>query len=162
MAENVYLFLKLNGQDIQGESSQSSLGRENSIECLSFAQRVATASDPSTGRMAGRRQYDPIVIVKRIDKSSPLLVKGLAQNQVATAVFRFFRPNQTGDGTMEQFYTIEIKEARIASVKGYVIDTLSADGAARPPLEEVSFVFNRISWSFENGGVTFEDSLSGR
>lgn len=28
--------IRANGKDIQGESSQSSLGRENSIECLSY------------------------------------------------------------------------------------------------------------------------------
>ena len=33
---SVILPLRANGNNIQGESSQSSLGRENSIECLSY------------------------------------------------------------------------------------------------------------------------------
>jgi type VI secretion system secreted protein Hcp len=135
MAESVHLYLKLNGQDIRGESSQTSLGRENSIECVQFVQSVSTARDTSTGQAAGRRQYAPIVIVKRIDRSSPLLVKGLAENQVVAAVFKFFRPNPIGDGTTEQFYTIEIKEGRIAGVKTYVLDTLDPATSNRPPLE---------------------------
>jgi type VI secretion system secreted protein Hcp len=162
MAETVHLFLKLNGEDIQGESLQHSLGRENSIECVQFVQQVKTAREAAAGQLTGRRQYDPIVIVKRIDKSSPLLVKGLVQNQVAAGVFKFFRPNPSGDGTTEQFYTIEFKEGRIASVKDYVLDTLDPMLSSRPPLEEVSFVFNKISRTYTNSGVTFEDSLTGR
>lgn len=159
MAENVYLFLKLNGADIRGDSTQTSLGRENSIECVQFSQGVSVARETSTGLATGRRQYDPIVIVKRIDRSSPLLMKGLAENQPVSAVFKFFRPNPAGDGTTEQFYTIEIKDGRLTAVKDYVLDTLDPALVGRPPLEEVSFVFNRISWTYTNGGVTFEDSV---
>jgi len=36
MAQTVHLFLKVNGEDVQGESSQTSEGRENSIECTFF------------------------------------------------------------------------------------------------------------------------------
>ena len=162
MAENVFLFLKLAGQDIHGESSQTSLGRENSIECFQFTAQGKIGRDPGTGQATGRRQYDPIVIVKRIDKSSPLLAKGFAQNQAATGIFKFFRPNPAGDGTTQQFFTIEFKDGRIASLKDYVIDTLDPVVTTRPPLEEVSFVFSRISWTITDGGVTFEDSLSGR
>jgi type VI secretion system secreted protein Hcp len=162
MADNVYLFLQLNGEDIHGESGEQSLGRENSIECVQFVQQVKTLRDTSTGQVTGRRQYDPIVIVKRIDKSSPLLLKGLVQNQVAAGTFKFFRPNPTGDGTTEQFYTIEFKEGRIASVKDYVPDTLDAEAGKRPPLEEVSFVFSKISWTNTSSGASFEDSVSGR
>jgi type VI secretion system secreted protein Hcp len=162
MAENVYLFLKLNGKDIQGESSQHSLGRENSIECVQFVQQVKTARETGAGAPTGRRQYDPIVVVKPIDKSSPLLVKGLVQNQVAEGVFKFFRPSPTGDGTTEQFFRIEIKEGRIAAVKEYVLDTLDPEIATRPPLEEVSFVFGKISWTHAESGASFEDSVTGR
>lgn len=34
MAETVHLFLNAAGSDVQGESTQTSPGRENSIECL--------------------------------------------------------------------------------------------------------------------------------
>ena len=34
MAETVHLYLKANGADVKGESTQHSLGRENSIECV--------------------------------------------------------------------------------------------------------------------------------
>jgi len=108
----------------------------------------------------GRRQYEPILIRKRIDKASPLLFKALVENQKIDATFKFFRPNPTGDGTTEQFYTIEIKDGRIAGLTEWVPDTIVPATSTEPPLEEVTFVFHTIVWTFTNGGVTHQDSWS--
>jgi type VI secretion system secreted protein Hcp len=161
MAETVHLFLKVNGTDIQGESTQTSLGRENSIECLSFEFRVASpVSTSGSGMATGRRRYDPIKVQKRIDKSSPLLLRAFTLNEKIDAVFQFYRPNPTGDGTTEQFYTVEIRNGRIVGVAQYVHEIFRPETANDPPLEEVSFVFNTIIWTYTNGGVTHEDSWS--
>ncbi len=160
MAETVHLFLKANGADIKGESTQTSLGRANSIECTFYQQSVLTAREAGSGMATGRRQYEPLLIRKRIDKSSPLIAKALAENQKIDAAFKFFRPNPTGDGTTEQFYTVEIKEGRIASMKQFVPDTIVPASSTEPPLEEVTFVFHTIKWTYTNGGVTHEDTWS--
>lgn len=161
MAETVHLFLKANGKDIKGESTQESLGRKDSIECIVYDQTVSTAREAATNMMTGRRQYQPLKIVKRVDKASPLLMKALTSNEKIDGTFKFFRPNPTGDGTTEQFYTVEIKEGNVASVKQLVENTLDAAAVNKPPLEEVTFVFRTIKWTFMNGGVTHEDSWSG-
>ena len=158
MAETVHLYLKSNGSDIQGQSSQTSLGRENSIEVLYLEQGVTTAREAGNSLATGRRQYTPLLIRKRIDKSSPLIAKSLCNNEKIGGVFKFFRPNPTGDGTTEQFYTIEVKKGRVNSIKQYVPDTLVPATATEPPLEEVSFVFHTINWTYTNGGVTHEDT----
>jgi len=161
MAETVHLFLKLNGEDILGDSTQTSLGRENSIECLQFLHQVKTGRDAASGQTVGKRQHDPITIVKRIDRSSPLLIKGLTKNEVAEGVLKFYRPKPS-NGTTEQFYTVEFKQGRVSSVKQYVEDVLNPATAERPPLEEVSFVFTRIVWTYEDGNITHEDAIPGR
>ena len=158
MAETVHLYLKSNGADIQGESTQRSLGRENSIECVYYEQEVMTAREAGSGMATGRRQYKPLTIRKRIDKSTPLIAKALVENQKIDAKFKFFRPNPTGDGTTEQFYTVEIKQGRVAHQKQFVPDTIVPATATDPALEEVSFVFHTISWTYTNGGVTHEDT----
>lgn len=158
MAETVHLYLKANGADIKGESTQHSLGREGSIECVYYEQAIKTAREAGSGMATGRRQYEPLLIRKRIDKSSPLIAKALVENQVIDANFKFFRPNPTGDGTTEQFYAVHIKQGRIASQKQIVPDTIVPATSTEPPLEEVSFVFHTISWTYTNGGVTHEDT----
>ncbi|MGE5673625.1 MAG: type VI secretion system tube protein TssD [Mycobacterium leprae] len=156
-AETVHLYLKIDRQDVQGESTQHSLGRENSIECVRFEQGVATqwnASSNSTGKV----QYAPITCVKRVDKSSPLLVKALVEGQVVDAVFKFFRPSPIGDGTTQQFFTVQISDARIVDYKIKVPDTIDPASSNTPPLEEVSFVYNKITWTFMDGGVTYSNT----
>jgi type VI secretion system secreted protein Hcp len=158
MAETVHLYLKANGSDIQGEPTQTSLGRENSIECVYFKSSVRTAREAGSGMATGRRSYEPIIIRKRIDKASPLIYKALCENQVIDGVFKFFRPNPTGDGTTEQFYTIEIKKGRVASFNATSPDCIEPASSNDPPLEEIAFVFHTISWTYTNGGVSHEDA----
>jgi type VI secretion system secreted protein Hcp len=160
MAETVHLFLKANGADIKGESSQSSLGRGDSIECVYFESAVRTAREAGSGMATGRRSYEPLIIRKRIDKSSPLIYKALVENQKIDGIFKFFRPNPTGDGTTEQFYTIEIKNGRVASFKATSPDCIDPASSNDPPLEEIGFVFHTISWTYTNGGITHEDTWS--
>jgi type VI secretion system secreted protein Hcp len=158
MAETVHLYLKANGQDVKGESSQESLGRKDSIECTYYEHRVITAREAGSGMASGRRQYEPLVIRKRIDKSSPLLMKALVENQKVDGVFKFFRPSPKGDGTTQQFYTVEIKDGRVASLRSIVPDTIVPASSTEPPLEEISFVFNTIKWTYMEGGVSHEDT----
>jgi type VI secretion system secreted protein Hcp len=158
MAETVHLYLKANGSDIPGESTQLSLGRENSIECVYYEQAVMTAREAGSGQATGRRQYAPIIIRKRIDKASPLIAKALCENQVIEGTFKFFRPNPNGDGTTEQFYTVAIKNGRIASQKQVNPNTIVPATSTEPPMEECGFIFHTIKWAYTNGGVEHEDT----
>jgi type VI secretion system secreted protein Hcp len=161
MAETVHLYLKANGKDVKGESTQTSLGRADSIECISYEQGVKTAREATTGMVTGRRQYEPLVIRKRLDKSSPLLMKALVENQKIDGNFKFFRPNPAGDGTTEQFFTVEIKNGHVSAIKQLLPNTIGAATAGEPPQEEVAFVFKDITWTYTNGGITHSDSWAG-
>ena len=156
MSEPVALFLTINGVQVEGESEQTSLGRAQSIECVYYHQAIDTPSQISSGKGTARRQYGPLLIRKRVDKASPLIARALIQNSVVDAVFKFFRTRQ--DGTLEQFYTTQIRQARIASFSQYVPDVLEPATASEPPLEEVTFVFQSIEWTHSNTGVTYQDS----
>ena len=158
MAETVHLYLKANGNDIQGESTQTSLGRENSIECLFFHAEVMTAREKGSGLATGRRQYQPLMVRKRIDKATPLLAKALCNNEVIEGTFKFFRPNPAGDGTTQHFYTVEISKGRVATQKMWNPDTIEPATSTMPAMEEVSFVFHTITWTYEDTGATHQDS----
>jgi len=160
MAETVHLYLKANGQDIQGESSQTSLGRENSIECVEFQDSVRTAREHGSRAAVGRRVHAPIRIVKRIDKSSPLIAKALCRNERVDAEFKFFRPNPNGDGTTEQFFTVKLENGRVDSIERLSPNALDPAEAKAPPLETVSIVYHTITWIFVPTGAEFVDSWS--
>ena len=158
MAETVHLSLKANGSDIKGDSSQLSLGREDTIECLSFCDSVRTAREKGSGLATGRRTYEPIIFRKRIDRSSPLIAKALCNNEVIEGVFKFYRPSPSGDGTTEQFFTVEFEKGRVSHVKRVSPDTIDPASATEPPTEEIGFVFHTITWTWEDGGVTHQDT----
>ncbi len=162
MAQTVHLFLKANGSDIKGESTQASMGRADSIECVSFNSGVTSAREAASNLATGRRQHEPILIRKRIDKASPLLAKALVENQQIEGIFKFYRPNPTGDGTTEQFFTVAVKGGRVFSQKLMILNTLDPDQASEPPLEEVGFVFHTINWTYTNGGIEHEDNWAGK
>ncbi len=159
MAETVHLFLKANGQDVAGDSTQTSLGREGSIECLYYEQAVSTAREAGSGIATGRRQYQPLVVRKRIDRASPLLARALTESQVLEGTFRFYRPSPTGDGTTEQFYTVRIGRARLTGLRQILPDTTFADTADDPPLEELTLVLGSIEWTYTQGGITHQDAV---
>jgi type VI secretion system secreted protein Hcp len=165
MAESVSLFLKLNGTDIEGESTIAERGGvdvSKSIECVVFEQTSLTPRDPTSGRSAvGQRQHQPIKLTKRVDKASPLLMQALCQNQVADAEFKFFRPNPE-DGTTQHFYTVKASGGRVTSIRGFIESTLEQENAHEPPLEEVEITFNKCQWTCVAGGTEFEDDWRSR
>lgn len=162
MAMTVHLALKANGEDIAGDSTISSLEREDTIECLSFRDSVKTAREASSGMASGERTYEPIVIEKRIDKSSPLLAKALCNNEVIEGLFKFYRPNPEGDGTTQHYFTIEISEARISKITRLSPDVSDPSEASMPATEEIGFVFGYIRWTYEPDGIEHIDHWSQR
>ncbi len=158
MAETVHLSLTSNGEVIVGESTQTSLEREDTIECLFYDSNVRTAREKGSGLATGRRTYEPIVIRKRIDKSTPLLYRSLCNNEVVEGVFKFYRPNPAGDGTTEHYFTVEFAEGRVASIKGTSPDCIDPASSLLPPMEEVGFVFHNITWTYESTGASHHDN----
>ena len=152
----VYLFLRVNGAPVAGESPETSLGRQDAIECLHYRSAVARPSAAGSGVASGRRTYEPLVVWKRIDKSSPLLARALAQNQVVDGVFKFFRQNPI-DGNTEHYYTTEISQGRISAITQF----LGEGTHMLEPFEEVAFVFNQIEWTYEPGGAAYSDTAVG-
>lgn len=160
MAETVHLYLKSNGSDIKGQSTQTSLGRADSIECLYFEDSVRTAREKGSGLATGRRTYEPVRILKRIDMSSPLLAKSLCNNEKVDGVFKFFRPNEE-TGETEHFFTVSIEKGRLASIKRVSPNVIDPAAGSDPPTEEVSFVFHTITWTYEIDGKEHTDRWDG-
>jgi type VI secretion system secreted protein Hcp len=155
MAESIWMSLKGAKQgDIKSETTAK--GRENLIECIEFEAGVQSPRDPHSGLPTGKRQHQPLVVRKRVDKTTPLLSSALVTNENLTTVkLQFWRPK--GDGTSEQFYTIELTNAGLSKQKIYLPFTLDPEKAHLPALEKLEFTFQKITWTFTQGGVTASD-----
>ena len=152
MALNAYLKLKANGADLPGESTKN--GYENWIEVESFSWGVIASREEGSGLSTGRRVYKEFRWLNTHHKSSVLIWKALAQNQVIEATVKALRPHPSGDGTEEHFLTIAFKQGRISSFDQAA--EKGSDGA----YEEIGLVFQTIQVTHEDGGIEHEDNVS--
>ena len=153
----ILLFLKANGTLVVGKSTQPEAG---GIECLAYELNVTTTRDAGSGMATGRRQYEPLLIRKRTDQTSPALAKVLSQNQVVDATLKFFRKKL--NRTYELYYTVNIAQGRIASLRSYLPDPAAPAGSSQVMTEEVSITFNKITWTHVPSNSSVEDEINSR
>lgn len=149
-------YIKIVGQKqgfIRGDATKSEV--RDFVEVITFDHKIISPRDAASGLPTGKRQHSPIVIVKEIDKSTPLLYNALVSNEnLQTVEFRFFE--ETGDE--EHYFTIKLTNANIAS-----IEQVTENSDARPDLnnfaelEQVSFTYQKIEWTWVDGGITAMD-----
>jgi type VI secretion system secreted protein Hcp len=157
MAQNIHVWVRgPNVGEVRGDSTITSMGREGSIEAFKLEYMVKTHIEAS-GMATGERSHGPVTITKRIDQSSPILHQALCNNEELEVTIKFYRPNPIGDGTTEHFYTIRLRQGRISSIRTISPSTVDQITESLPAMEEVSFVFGRITWIYESGGIEFED-----
>ena len=150
--KKVFMYLKIEGQSGAIEGSSTSSGHENWIDVLSYSHSIVQVFDSSTGLPTGKRQHKPFVITKEIDKSSPLLFGALATGQTLPKWSLEFLRLSSSSGTLEHYYTIELSNAKITSI----VSTGSNYGAT----EHVSFIYQKITWTWEDGGIVQTDDWS--
>ena len=156
----VHLTLQIDGNDIEGDSTIASLDREGTIECESFFSELTTPREAASGSLTGRRQHRPVTIVKRVDKTSPLMLKALCMNEpVSSAAFRFYGPD--ANGTEIHTYTVLLEKGYVSEVREEQWSDQPDQSQFSPLMERVSFVFQDITWTWVDGGATHKDSWAG-
>ena len=155
MALNAYL--KLKGQ-IQGNirGSVTQAGREDSIMVIGFSHEVVSPRDAASGMATGKRQHQPLIITKEIDKSSPLLMNALVNNENITEfALRFWQPSRVGKEF--QFFTIQLINATISDIRQEMLNNKYPENMQHKEREHISFVYQKIVWTYEDGGISASD-----
>jgi len=132
-------------------------GREDTVILYQLNHMIEQPRDKHTGRATGKRVHNPFVLLKEIDKATPLLMQALVTNELLTVKFEFYRPNPEGDGTEEQFYMIELEGANLISFAGELPNTLGKETSAYPPLESLQLAYRKIIVTYQTDGVSAED-----
>lgn len=153
-AQNNTMFVKIKGAkqgDIKGDVFER--GKEGLIKVVSYNHEITSPRDAASGQATGKRQHKPMVITKEVDKATPQLYAALSANEILTDVtLNFYRPSlKAAAGVGVQWYTIKLTNASIAGIKTRMDDKGQV-------LEEISLVYQKISWTYTDGGVTHEDS----
>jgi type VI secretion system secreted protein Hcp len=155
MALNAYLNLKGQKQgDIKGSVTQK--GREGKIMVIAVSHDIMSPRDPASGLPTGKRMHKPFVITKELDKATPLLFSTLVNNENITELeLQFWRPSSTG--AEQQHYTIKLTNANIASISSRMPNNKNPDLMKYETYEEIAFTYQKIVWTWTDGGITAED-----
>jgi len=158
MALNAYLRLKGQKQgDIKGSVTQK--GREGKIAVIAVSHEIVSPRDAASGLPTGKRMHKPFVITKELDQSSPLLYNILVTNEnIVNWELQFWRQNPTG--IEEQYYTVQLTNASIATIDFRMLNTKNPDLVRYAEYEEIAFTYQKINWTWVNGGITAADDWS--
>jgi type VI secretion system secreted protein Hcp len=155
MALNAYM--KLTGEtqgEVKGSVTQS--GREDSIMVIGYNHEVVSPRDAASGLPTGKRQHKPLTITKEIDKSTPLLMNVLVNNENITSwELRFWQPSASGQEV--QHYTVQLTNASIASIRSEMLNNKYPENMQHKEREHISFCYQKIEWTWEDGGITALD-----
>ena len=120
-----------------------------------------TPRDVASGLPTGKRQHKPLTITKELDKSTPLLYNILVNNEnISEWKLEFWTPQQkaaAGVGTEVQHYTIELTNANICSIQQYMLNNKDPELMKYQTMEKVSFTYQKIVWTWVDGGITAMD-----
>ena len=160
MALNAYLRMK--GQktgDVKGSVTQK--GRADSMMVIAYEHSILTPRDIASGLPTGKRQHKPLMIMKEIDKASPLLYNILVTNEnIPTWKLEFWTPlikAATGVGSEVQYYTIELTNANICQIEQFMLNNKDPELTKYAPSEKIFFTYQKITWTWVDGGITAED-----
>ena len=143
-ASFAHMYLTIDGRAVEG--SCKAKDASGSITVVGLGHKLYRPIN-ADATAAGVHVHRPFTVLKYVDKSTPLLVKALANHEPVTrAVIRFWRRTGAAD---ENHYTVTLS-------KGYLVG-LEWVG---PDIERVSFTYQTIDWTWEEGGVSHSDDWS--
>lgn len=127
-------YLRIEG--IQG--SVTAQGYEGWIEVTGLEWGISNPSAATTGsRTMGQSEFNPVVVVKPVDKATPILAQACAAGRhYRDAQLVFFAAGSTTPNGSVGLSDITISEAFVSG------------GDAAVPTETLALSFGRIEWSF--------------
>jgi len=140
--------------EIKGSVTQA--GREDSIMVIGWNHGVKSPRDVGSGMATGKRQHEPVTITKEIDKASPLLMNVLVNNELVTEFeLRCWAPSPSGAEV--QMYTVQLINATCSEIRSESLNNKHPENLNHKEREHVSFTYQKIIWTWEEGGITAED-----
>ncbi len=140
------------------EGSCEIVGREGTILVYAMDHLIQIPRDPRTGLPTGQRVHDPLTVTKEFDKSSPPLYQALCSGEQFSEVkFEFYRISP--EGTQELYFTITLENAIIVNIKAWYPPTMLASSEPYRHMEDVSFTYAKIIWTWEPDGIETEDNV---
>lgn len=141
-------------------------GREGKIAVIA-ADHDLGASSNAGGRpgLIARRSSQPVKLTLLLDQAAPLIYNAMSNGEILTEVTVDFWAPQVkaglGIGTEVQHYSIKLTNATISDVHFVMPNIMHPDTLKSPETIEVSFTYQKIEWTWKDGGITASDDWKG-
>jgi type VI secretion system secreted protein Hcp len=121
-------------------SGQHSGNFGDGLKITGYSHEIVSPRDAASGQATGKRQHKPITITKEIDKSTPLLQRAIYTNETLTSVLiGLLSP------AGKVMATVKLTNASVSDVTHH------------GNTETISFTYQKITWTYVDGGITAED-----
>jgi type VI secretion system secreted protein Hcp len=114
-------------------------GSNGTMILIGLSHEIRSPRDAASGLPTGKRQHKPLTIRKELDKSTPKLLMAMITNENLSNVT--FTLTRSGSPYM----TIKLTNASVAS------------RVQTGTTEEIEFTYQKIEWTWTDGGITAMD-----
>jgi type VI secretion system secreted protein Hcp len=151
-----YMSVKGDKQGLISGRAGEQTSHEDEILCQAFRHKVYVPHDSASGAPTGKRVHGPLIITKNVDRSTPLLYSAMVNNERLTKVIiKHYKPDLTG--VQQNHFTVELDDAIIVAIEASQPNYLDKAKEQFTYTEEVSFAYQKITWTWEDGGVMSMD-----
>lgn len=140
--------------EIQGDNPVSSLGRENTIQGFEYHHLVTIPPGTNTTK------HETIILTKPYDRATVKLWTALDQRELLQVEFWHVRPDPSGAGTTERYYTVRLSNARVVGIEQITPNTLDATLSQWPSIERIRFEYQTMTVTWEPSGLEHQLSTT--
>ncbi|KZR00730.1 Hcp1 family type VI secretion system effector [Enterobacter hormaechei subsp. steigerwaltii] len=152
MSNPAYLWLTdANGSPVVGGSMVS--GRLGAIELKAVAHHLTIPVSGNTGRLTGTRVHTPIAIQKEFDKTTPVLIRALCENQtLKSATIKMYQIDDAG--IEREYFNIILDNVKITSIT----PNLFPGSGTGTHTETIELRYEAITWKHCDGNIVYRDA----
>ncbi|HCD9775252.1 TPA: type VI secretion system tube protein Hcp [Enterobacter hormaechei] len=152
MSNPAYLWLTdANGSPVTGGSMVS--GRLGAIELKAVAHHLTIPVSGITGRLTGTRVHTPIAVQKEFDKTTPVLIRALCENQtLKSATIKMYQIDDAG--IEREYFNIILDNVKITSIT----PNLFPGSGTGTHTETIELRYEAITWKHCDGNIVYRDA----
>ncbi len=152
----------LNGQSqgqIDGEDTTPDGGDASAIEVQAYSHHIFRNVNLANGLPSGSLNHRPYTFVKERDVTSVRLYEALSDGETFIEIrIKFYQESDIG--VVTPFFTVKLEDAYISSIRSWQPNANDPAAKYYVHAEEISVVYQDITWTHEDGSDTFMDSWS--
>ncbi|OQY28079.1 MAG: hypothetical protein B6244_08210 [Candidatus Cloacimonetes bacterium 4572_55] len=134
-------------------------GREDSDPVYDFDHHLHIPTERSTGRLAGNRVHDPVVLITPYSKSTPILFKCMCNGETLSEVIvKWYQIDPEGNEI--EYFRTTLKKVKITDMQFELPNIQDPKFDNWNHYVKLSFRFEDITYTWIDGNIEYTDSFT--